>query len=444
MDTIASISTPHGTGAISIVRMSGSKSLQIALQLFSYKKNEPLEPRKLYLGDFSWGEIKEKCLMVYFKAPYSFTGEDMVEFQIHGGEYLTEQVLSACLEKGARLAENGEFSKRAFLNGKMSLDEAEGVVDVIEATSKAELKAGYELMNGRLFKEIEAMQNLLTQTLARIEVTMDYPEHDDEYSEKIHTKQVLEQILEKIDGLLKNSEHGEYIKSGVNIALVGKPNVGKSSLLNALLGEERAIVTEIKGTTRDTIKETLLYKGVKLNFIDTAGLRHSEDIVENIGIQKTKEILKTANIICFLIDSSQEIDDEDHEIYKQIKQYNPIIVLNKTDIKSITKIPFENEIIEISAQTGQGIENLKEKIYKRTIKEKIDTSQIVLTNKRHIENLKSAKEKVKNAIDVVENVSSDIVAFELKQIWNELGKITGVTENEKIIDEIFSRFCLGK
>lgn len=443
-EVITSISTPHGTGAISIVRMSGDNCLNLAMKVFKNNKisQKNIEPRKLYLGDFSSTSVNEKCMMVYFKAPNSFTGEDMVEFQLHGGEFLTQAVLEEIVKSGARLAENGEFSKRAFLNGKMSLDEAEGIVDVIDATSKAELRAGYDLMKGRLFKTVEKLQNEITTIIARIEVTLDYPEHDDEEIEKRQAKTVLEKIKEEIETLLKNSEHGKYIKNGVNVALIGKPNVGKSSLLNALLGEERAIVTDIKGTTRDTIKETLLYKGVKFNFIDTAGLRESQDIVEQIGISKTREMIKQSDIVVMLIDGGDYIDEEDKKIYEQIKEYNPLIVLNKQDIKIKQELPFE--VFEISAISNIGIEKLKEEIYKKTIKEKIDTSAIVLTNQRHIAALENAKELTNNTIEKILKVSSDIANFEIRKIWIELGKITGVSENEKIIDEIFSRFCLGK
>ena len=442
---IASISTPLGTGAISIVRMSGENCLRLALQLFSKSglSEETIQPRLLYLGDFVTQNIKEKCMMVYFKAPYSFTGEDIVEFQIHGGEFLTNQILKEVIEAGATLAENGEFSKRAFLNGKMSLDEAEGIIDVIDATSKAELRAGYELMKGHLFQEVEDMQNKLTEVIARIEVTLDYPEHDDEEMEKTQAVSVLKNVEERINQLLKNSEHGKYIKSGVNIALIGKPNVGKSSLLNAILGEERAIVTSIRGTTRDTIKETILYKGIKFNFIDTAGLRESQDFVEQIGIQKTKEMIRSSDIVVFLIDGSDLLDKDDETIYRQIKQYQPLIVVNKQDALISQAIPYEN-VFYVSALKNKGIEELKEEIYNRTLKEKIDTSALVLTNQRHIDALKNAKQLTIEAINTILHVSSDIANFEIRKIWLELGKITGVSENEKIIDEIFARFCLGK
>ncbi len=450
MDCIANISTPYGTGAISIVRMSGQDCLKIALNFFLSKNekgefltNKNIIPRYMYLGELKGEHFREQCLMVYFKGPKSFTGEDMVEFQIHGGEFLTEEVLNECLKHGARLSENGEFSKRAFLNGKFSLDQAEGIIDIIEATSRAEIKAGFELLNGELFKKIEIMQNSLTEILAKLEVTIDYPEYDDEKTELNEAKEVVQQVENNIFELLKNSEHGQVIKSGINVAIVGKPNVGKSSLLNAVLGSERAIVTDVAGTTRDTIKETILYNGVKINFIDTAGLRESGDKVEKIGIERTKETIKQSDIVVFLIDASEELNEEDFSIYKKIQELNPIVVLNKKDIKKIKKIPIIPNI-EISSKTKEGISELIEEIYRRTIVEKIDSSTMILTNKRHIEALKEAKKQAEKTIKILDEASVDIAVFEIKKIWSLLGKITGVSENEKIIDEIFSRFCLGK
>ncbi len=444
-EIIASISTPLGAGAISIVRLSGKGCLNLALKFFKAKKlnKKSIKPRYLYLGNFSSEHLSEKCLMVYFKSPNSFTGQDMIEFQIHGGEFLTQSILSELINSGARLAENGEFSKTAFLNGKISLDEAEGIIDIIEATSKAELKAGYELMQGRLFKTVEKLQNQLTEIIARIEVTLDYPEHDDEDIEKQNAKQVLLSVLKKIDELIQNNQNSYMIKSGVNVVLIGKPNVGKSSLLNAFLGQERAIVTNIKGTTRDTIKETLNFNGIKFNFIDTAGLRESSDEVEKIGIDRTRKAIKTADIVLFLLDAAERLSLEDERIYNQIKDYNHIVVLNKVDKKIKQDIKFDN-VFEISALKNHNIEELKQELYNKTIKGKIDTSQIVLTNQRHLEKLKNSKDLTKNAIETIESVSSDIANFEIRKIWTELGKITGVSENEAIIDEIFSRFCLGK
>ena len=329
--TIAVISTPIGSGAISIIRMSGSESLNIALKVFSSKKikNEEITPRYLYLGDFKFNDVKEKCMMVYFKAPFSYTGEDLVEFQCHGGEYLTKKILEALLSQGATLAENGEFTKRAFLNGKMSLDEVEGVIDIINANSDAEMKTAYSLMKGRLYKEIKSYQDTLTELLADLAVTIDYPEHDDEEITLEKVEENLVTIKNGIENLLKTEKQGSLIKYGIKVALVGKTNVGKSSLLNALLGTNRAIVTDIEGTTRDIISETICYKDIKLNFIDTAGIRESSDKVEQIGIQKSRETIDEADIVLFLIDSSRDLDNDELELLKYIETKNHIIVLNK-------------------------------------------------------------------------------------------------------------------
>ena len=276
MDTIAQISTPLGSGGISVIRVSGNKSLDIAKKVFSFKK-EPseIEPRHMYFGNINCDGFTEQCLMVYFKAPFSYTGEDVVEFQCHGGEYLTTQILKACLNAGARLAENGEFTKQAFINGKISLDEAESVIDMINATSDAELKANSKILKGELYKKISQIQKDIMDAIVNLEVSIDYPEHDDEALGVDNLKNVLLSARAKLEELATTATQGAIVRSGINVAIVGKPNVGKSSLLNALLGEERAIVTSVKGTTRDILRETINYKGLKLNFIDTAGIHKS-------------------------------------------------------------------------------------------------------------------------------------------------------------------------
>ena len=442
MDTIASISTPMCTGAIAIVRMSGKQSLDVALGLFENKKvtKQNIVPRMLYLGNVKG--IGEKCLMVYFKGPHSFTGEDMVEFQVHGGVLLCQEVLRLLLENGARLAENGEFSKRAFLNGKISLDEAEGIIDVIEATHKAELSAGFELLNGRLLQTVKQMQQTLTTTNARLAVTVDYPEYDDEVVEKEQTKRDIKDIKDQIEKLLANSEYGKQLKTGVKVALVGKPNVGKSSILNAVLGENRAIVTDIAGTTRDSISEQIVYKGIKMQLVDTAGLREGNDLVEKIGIDKTKQEIKSANLVVFVV-SNQDFDLEDEQIYNQIKSYNPLVVQNKSDVDKVQKYPFDVDV-RISALQNENITEFLDRIVERVYKRKIDNSALVLTNTRHIQALKEALARCDDILQKIDTQTVDIVLFEIKSLWSTLGKITGESENEKIIDEIFSRFCLGK
>ena len=424
-----------GVGAIAIVRMSGDEALSIASRLFHGK----LEDRKLNLGQFVFEDLKEQCLAVYFKAPRSFTGEDMVEFQVHGGVIVARKVLEALLESGARLAENGEFSKRAFLNGKLSLSSAEGMIDVINASSEAELKAGYNLMSGELSKFAKDSQTTLTDMLAELEVALDYPEHDDEAMAIESARKKLEDMIARTETLLATVGTGKLIKSGVSVAIVGKPNVGKSSLLNALLGEDRAIVTSVEGTTRDTISETISYSGYNINFVDTAGVRESDDEVEKIGIERSKKAIESADVVLLLIDSSRELDERDQELIKLTEGKRRILVLNKCDLKSKVEI----DGIKVSAKRGEGVEELKKKILD-SVDLKVDTSGLVITNMRHEEALKEALNALKEADSAAESESADIVAFLVKRAWTAFGKITGETENEAIIDKIFSKFCLGK
>lgn len=439
--TICALATPIGTGGISIIRISGNDSLNIAKNFFVSKHIdfENIKPRYLYLGNFISSEVKDQVLMVYFKAPFSFTGEDVVEFQFHGGQLLAQKILQSLLTK-CSLAEPGEFSKRAFLNGKISLDEAEGISELILAESDTQLKAAEILQSGKLTEKVVEMQNKITDLLAEIEANLDYP--DDVEEEQLFEKS--ESLLKKLDfeinEILENSKNSNLIKSGVNVAIVGKTNVGKSSLLNALLGEERAIVTNIEGTTRDTIKEKIFIDGVTVNLVDTAGLRESDDVVEKIGIEKTNQEIKNADIVLLVLDLSRELKQDEIEMIKNLKNRPHIIVGNKSDIKNKK---FDFDYIEISAKNNENISEIKKQIIEKTISGKIDFSKLVLTNERHLSILQNTKQKIGNALNG-QIVNLDIEAFILKDIWKELGKISGTTEDEKIIDLVFSKFCLGK
>jgi len=440
--TIACISTPLGTGAISIIRISGPECLNIAKKVFFCKNKDNIVPRYLYLGDFIYKNINDKCLMVHFKAPLSYTGEDMVEFQCHGGEFLAENILKSLLDCGAVLAENGEFSKIAFMNGKLTLDKAEGIIDVINATSEAELKAGYKILKGELKQTVNKMQDKITEYLARIDVDLDYPEHDDEHTTTVYVKNGLTKLKQEIERLLKTATTGKMVKHGINIAIIGKPNVGKSSILNALIGEERAIVTNIAGTTRDTIVETINFNGMKFNFIDTAGIRESEDLVEKIGIERSKQSIKEADIVLVVFDNSETLSKEDEKLLELTKNEKRILILNKTDIGKNLK--FDECFLEISALTKHNIEKVKEAIYEKVIDKKVDISGLIITNIRHINNLNLADEALEEAISKCNFESIDIIAFLVRQIWEALGKITGETKYKSVIDEIFSKLCLGK
>lgn len=442
MNTIAQISTPLGSGGISVIRVSGKDSLKIAKSIFSFKKDvEEVQPRHMYFGNICHNNFTEQCLMVYFKAPFSYTGEDVVEFQCHGGEYLTRQILEACLNAGARLADNGEFTKQAFINGKISLEQAESVIDMINATSDAELKASSKILKGELFAKVTKMQKDLKDAIVNLEVSIDYPEHDDEALGTDNLANVLNGIKQELEKLISTARNGKIISSGINVAIVGKPNVGKSSLLNALIGEERAIVTSIQGTTRDTLHETITHSGIKINFIDTAGIRESQDEVEKIGIQKSLESINNAHIVLAVFDASEILTEEDKQILDKIKSTKNIIILNKTDIaQNKTNITG----IEISAKNKQNIEKIKDKILSMAVENKIDFSSLIITNARHIEALKDALEKTNKLIQECNFQTVDILDMLAKDLWQTLGKITGQTENEDIISGIFAKFCLGK
>lgn len=439
--TICALATPIGTGGISIIRISGNDSLNIAKNFFvsNHINFDNIKPRYLYLGNFVSDEVKDQVLMVYFKAPFSFTGEDIVEFQFHGGQLLAQKILKSLLTKCC-LAEPGEFSKRAFLNGKISLDEAEGISELILAESDAQLKAAEILQSGKLTEKVVEMQNKITDLLAEIEANLDYPDDVEEEQLFEKSENLLKKLNFEISEVLENSKNSNLIRSGVNVAIVGKTNVGKSSLLNSLLGEERAIVTNIEGTTRDTIKEKIFIDGVTVNLIDTAGLRESDDIVEKIGIEKTNQEIKNADIVLLVLDLSRKLKSDEIEMIENLKNRPHIIVGNKSDIKNEK---FDFDYIEISAKNNENISEIKKQIIEKTISGKIDFSKLVLTNERHISILQNTKQKIENALNA-QRVNLDIEAFVLKEIWKELGKISGTTEDEKIIDLVFSKFCLGK
>ncbi len=444
-DVICAISTPLGKGAISIVRMSGKGCLSIAEKVFSGKSllYSDIVPRMLYLGYFDLQDgTKEHCFMVYFKAPKTYTGEDIVEFQVHGGTILTQKILSVLTRFGARMAQPGEFSKRAFENGKISLDEAENIIAEINAESESELRASLSLSDGKLKDKIKALQDKITESIAQIEATLDYPEEDFEKSAKDKIFNDIFDIKNEIDNFILDAQSARFISKGINVAIVGSPNVGKSSLLNALVGQERAIVADIEGTTRDVLNESVSFKGIKINFVDTAGIRNSSDKVEKIGIEKSKQSLNSADVILWVLDGSRNLSIEDKEIEKLLKGYkNVLVIINKSDkVRKCEKMP--NEIV-ISALKEQNIEKIKEKIYQMVINEDIDYNKTLIINERQIEILQECKSVIKQ-LQLARDDSMDIIAMLIKKLWNNLGKITGECENEQIIDLIFSKFCLGK
>lgn len=445
-NTIVTLSTPNLAGAISIVRLSGNEAIEIADKLFlSKKKKSPSKftSRLLELGTFNAGNFKEDCLCVVFRAPSSYTGENLVEFQLHGGMKISEGVIKACLSEGARLATNGEFTKRAFMNGKMSLASAEGMMDMINAESEAEIRAGYNLLKGELSILAENAQTELTDLLSEIEVSFDYPEETIEYVTKKTVKDRLTQLNKQITNTLATASTGKLLKNGVNVLILGKPNAGKSSLLNRLLSFERAIVTDIAGTTRDTIEDTFIVNGTKFNIIDTAGIRDTDDTVEKIGVDKAKSLIDGADIILYVKDASTRDTSEDKLIQDLIKSKNYIIAINKSDIADTSKLKLSNNEILISAKNNIGIDLLKNKLYELSNTSPAMHSNIIITNERHKDALERARASISQAIDNME-LSLDLISIDLKLAYSALGEITGNTTGEDIIDAIFSKFCLGK
>jgi len=441
-ETIVALSTPLGVGAISIVRMSGENAINIADSMFlSLKNKKPSDfmPRKLELGTLTTAKFTEKVLCVVFRCPNSYTGEDLVEFQCHGGVKIAEGVIEECLNSGAKMATSGEFSKRAFINGKMDLAMAEGMMNMINAQSDAEIRAGFSLLDGELGKITTDAQKKLTDLLAEIEVSLDYPEEDIEYIAHEKLTSIATTIKKDIDNLIATSNAGRQISKGINLLILGEPNVGKSSLLNALIGKNRAIVTQISGTTRDIIEESLEINGVKFNIIDTAGIRETSDIIEQIGIDKAKEKIKSADLVLVMVDASKPQSEKDREVMALTENKSRLIVGNKIDL---TSEPLQPADIYISTQNPDNIKTLKDKIYALSADNEI-TNGVVITSLRHLDALKRASTALSNAINAAD-ASLDLISIDLKTAYTALGEITGNTTNEDIINAIFSKFCLGK
>ena len=443
-DTIVAISTPLSSGAISIVRMSGDNALNIIDKVFKTKnklKPSSFTPRMLMLGTFSCKEFKEQALCVVFKNPNSFTGEDMVEIQCHGGVLITKGILATLIENGAKLASPGEFTKRAFMNGKMALSDAEGMMDMINAQSEAEIRAGYNLLSGELSKTAFSTQEELIDILSEIEVSFDYPEETIEYITKSNAKNRLIDLKNKISEVLATSSTGKMIKDGVNVVILGKPNVGKSSLLNALLKDEKAIVTPIAGTTRDIIEGSLSINGLRFNLYDTAGIHETADEVEKIGVDKAKNTISSADIILFVKDSEDD-SQEDLEVKELLKDRKHLIIINKSD--KTENYSVNNNTLHISALKKKNIDVLTNKLYSLASENKNMAGSLIIANQRHIDALTRAKSHLSDAINAITDYSLDLITIDLNLAYSALGEITGNTTNEEILNAIFSKFCLGK
>ena len=436
--------------------MSGKECFEILDKIFIPKNKEKTEDIKGYT--IKYGnivknkEIIDEVLVSYFKAPKSYTTEDMCEINSHGGNIIMKKILELCLKNGATLAEPGEFTKRAFLNGRIDLTQAESVIDVINAKSDKEAKTAINQLEGALSKKISEIKKEIMDVMINIEVAIDYPEYDVEDATNQQILEMLNSVENKLVKLSKSFDEGKILKEGIKTAIIGKPNAGKSSLLNAILKEERAIVTEYEGTTRDTIEEFVTIEGIPLKLIDTAGIRNAKDEVEKIGIKKSREIADTADLVIAIFDSSKELDGEDIEILKLIKNKKSIIILNKCDLES--KIDEKNTklneasdyVIKISALKNIGIDLLYEKISELFNLNQINIdNDVLITNIRQKDFINKAIENVKKAKETIDNkMTTDIVAIFIKDILEDLGSITGEFVTEDIINEIFSKFCLGK
>jgi len=444
-DTIVANATPLIPSAISIVRISGDRALEIGKKIFSLP--EKITPRKVYFGKIfnHKGEVIDEGLFVYFQKPKSFTGEDLVEIYPHGSVPVVKSILEACFMYGARLARPGEFTERAFLNGKIDLLQAEAIADLINAKSERAAKIAVSILEGKLSKQINALREKLINLISLIEAEINFPEDVEEIDSSLIISQ-LEEVKSQIDKLLASYKKGNLIKEGIKLAIVGRPNVGKSSLFNALVGYERAIVSEIQGTTRDFIEESLKIKDIPVILLDTAGLRDTEDKIEKIGIEKAQEKINEADIILFVIDASSGFTEEDKKIYDKIKDKPHIIVVNKSDLNNKPIDFFEkyDNIVYTSVINNQGIKELEEKII--TSLGIIEKEDDLFINLRQSTLLKQAKEKIEeieNHINYLIN-NKEILMIYIQEALNYLDEVVGAISTEDVLDNIFSKFCIGK
>lgn len=442
MECISAISTAPGTGGVAIIRISGDDALVVAKKMFrpsGFTEVSNFEPYKLYVGEIDARDFTDKGMCVFFKAPKSFTGENVVELHCHGGEAIAHGILERTFECGARPATNGEFTKRAFLNGKLSLSSCEGLIDMINSESVAQIKSGFYLFKEKLKKRIEALQSVLTDILAEIDANIDYPEEGLIMDDGAEIRKKLMSVSEELNMLISSYSFGKKIVGGVKVALIGETNTGKSSLLNALTGEQRAIVTDIAGTTRDIVEGTLFLNGIKFTVFDTAGIRDTKDPVELIGIERSKSLIDGADLLIYVTDGT-EIEEDIEKFINQIKDKKHLLVRNKSDLLS----PIDDErFLPISCLSGYNLDVLKNKIYLLGTNG-VRTDGEYITEKRHFYALKDAQSCLNNVFESIDTEPIDLIAYDINACWEHLGEITGTTASEKIIDEIFAKFCVGK
>ncbi len=458
-ETIAAISTAPGTAGIGIIRMSGKDVFSVLKKIFKPIKEESIEEIKGYTMKYGkifnpeTNEIVDEVLVSYFKEPKSYTQENMCEINSHGGTIVVKKILELCLKNGAQMAEPGEFTKRAFLNGRIDLAKAEAVINLINAKSEKETKASINQLEGNLSLEIKKIKKMILSLLADIEASIDYPEYDE--AEEVSNNKALtklDEIQKELEKLNKSFETGKIIKDGIKVAIIGKPNSGKSSLLNAILKEDRAIVTDIEGTTRDTIEEFVTIDGIPFKFVDTAGIRKADNKVEEIGIEKSKKVAKESDLIIAMFDNSKKLTKEDEEILDFIKDKTAIIILNKIDLKEkileqeerITKSG--KDVIKISLLSNCDLSGFYKELNMLFELNKINPdNEIIITEMRHKKLIEDAISHTENAKKtILDNIPIEIISINIKEIIEDLSKITGENVTEDVINEIFSKFCLGK
>lgn len=445
-DTIVAISTALGEGAISIIRVSGEDAISIVNPLFKKKDLDKVKSHTINYGHIVYkGEIIDEVLLSIMKAPKSYTMEDVIEINTHGSIAVVNKLMEVLLLSGCRLAEPGEFTKRAFLNGRIDLTKSEGVLDLIKSETELTRKMAINELSGKVSELITNLRDKIVALISNIEVNIDYPEYED--IEVVTINRIKEEVVEmksKLLEILKLSEDGKVLKDGIKTVILGKPNVGKSSLLNALLEEEKAIVTDVKGTTRDIVEGSIIIGGVKLNLIDTAGVRESCDVVEKIGIEKSISLIDEAELVLLVLDSSEELSEEDKFLLDKTKDKKRIVIMNKTDLDNNNT--YNEDVIRISAKENTGIDNIKDKIKELfNVGAFLSKNLTFFTNARQIALLKSAIESLEEVEKGVnEEREIDMIEIDLKLVWERLGDIVGANYTEELVDNLFSRFCLGK
>lgn len=456
LDTIAAISTPIGEGAISIVRLSGPEAIHFANQLFEGKDLTTTESHTIQYGkiiDPLFETVTDEVMVTVMRAPKTFTCEDVVEINCHGGLVAVNRILQLVLDIGARVAEPGEFTKRAFLNGRIDLSQAEAVMDVIRAKSDQAMDVALSQLDGKLSRLITDLRQDLIETIAQVEVNIDYPEYDD-VEEMSHDlmREKTSDVLGEIDKLLAVADQGKILREGIKTAIIGRPNVGKSSLLNSLIQEEKAIVTDIPGTTRDTIEEYVRVRGIPLRLIDTAGIRETEDIVEQIGVERSRKTLLEADLVLFMLNNNEKLTDEDKQLFETLKDLSYIVIINKTDLDQVIEVDLvkemagDNPVISTSILNEEGITNLETALADLFFEGNIESDDLTyVSNARHIQLLKQSKTALEEARAALEmDLPLDIIQIDVRRTWDFLGEIIGDTASDSLIDQLFSQFCLGK